>query len=176
LFSWAQSFSVTNPTISVVQSVTITFTSVGPAGTSIVGVTGTNELGQPYITINNTVPPVTGIQNYATILFVATSKPSVTFTTTASLSAGPGFTVNANTLVPITRRQLQNDGSFLLNFQSLSNHVYFVQYTKDLKTWFTSPIPLHGSGTTMQWVDIGPNGTESHPRNTPYRFYRVVYQ
>ncbi len=176
LFSWAQSFSVTNPTISVVQSVTITFTSVGPAGTSIVGVTGTNELGQPYITINNTVPPVTGIANYATILFVASSKPTVTVTTTASLSPGPGFTVSANTLVPITRRQFQNDGSFLLNFTSASNHVYFVQYTKDFKTWFTSPIPLHGTGTTMQWADIGPSVTESNPKSVPYRFYRVVYQ
>ena len=56
LFSWAQKLSVTNPTISVVQSVTITFTSVGPVGTSIVGVTGTNALGQPYITFNNIGP------------------------------------------------------------------------------------------------------------------------
>jgi hypothetical protein len=174
LFSWAQSLSVTNPTISVVQSVTVTFTSIGPVGTAILGITGTNELGQPYITYNNTVPPVTGIDNYATILYVASSKPSVTFTTSASLSPGPVFTVNANNMVPITRRQFQNDGSFLLNFLTQSNRLYFVQYSKDLKTWNTSPIPLHGNGTQLQWADIGPNGTESHPRNTAFRFYRVV--
>ena len=174
LFSWGQKLSVTNPTISVVQSVTITFTSIQPAGTGVVGITGTNALGQPYITFNNTVPPVTGIDNYATILYVASSQPIVTFTTSASLSQGPGFNVSASSLVPITRHQFQNDGSYLLNFLTQTSHVYFVQYTSDLKTWFTSPIPLHGSGSQLQWIDVGPNTTESSPKTTPHRFYRVV--
>jgi nucleoid-associated protein YejK len=176
LFSWGQKLSVTNPTISIVQSVTVTFTSIAPDGTSILGVTGTNSLGQPYITFNNTVPPVTGIDNYATILYVASTKPTVTFTTSASLSQGAGFTVDANTMVPISRRQFQNDGSFLLNFVSQTNRTYFVQYTSDFKQWFTSPVPLKGNGTQLQWVDVGPIVTVSAPRSAPYRFYRVVSQ
>jgi hypothetical protein len=172
-FSWGQKLSVTNPTISTVQSITVTFTSVSP-GTSILGVTGTNSLGQPYITFNNTVGPVSYVANYATILYVASSQPVVTFTTSASLTPGPTFTVNSTNLVKITRRQFQNDGSFLLNFLSNSNQTYYVQYTCDLKNWVTSPMALKGNGTQMQWVDFGPGLTECPPRATAFRYYRVV--
>jgi hypothetical protein len=43
-----------------------------------------------------------------------------------------------------------------------------------MKTWLTSPLPLKGNGTQMQWLDFGPGLTECAPRSTPYRFYRVV--
>ncbi|MGZ4973441.1 MAG: HYR-like domain-containing protein, partial [Limisphaerales bacterium] len=174
LYSWGQKLSVTNPTISIVQCVTITFTKLEPPGTSVLGVTGTNALGQPYIMFNNTIPPVTGINNYATLLFIAPTQPDVTFTTSASLSQGPAFTVTATDVVPLTRHQFLNDGSFLINFLSVSNRTYYVQYTSDLTTWVTSPIALHGNGTQMQWIDIGPNTTESKPQSVPYRSYRVV--
>ncbi len=173
LFSWGQKLSVTNPTISTVQSVTVTFTSIS-SGVSVQGVTGTNALGQPFITFNNTVGPVSSIANYATILYVASSQPVVTFTTSASLTAGPTFTVNSTNLVKVTRFKFQTDGSTLVNFVSNSNKTYYVQYTLDLKNWFTSPLPLKGNGTQMQWVDFGPGATESAPKSTAFRFYRVV--
>lgn len=174
LYSWGQKISVTNPTISIVKCVTITFTSIQPDGATILGITGTNELGQPYIMLNNTIPPVTGIDNYATILYVAPSKPAVTFTTSANLQPGPGFTVNATNVVPLTANHFQTDGSFLINFLSVANRTYYVQYSSDLKTWFTSPIVLRGTGTQLQWVDVGPNTTESKPSTAPTRIYRVV--
>ncbi|MGZ5530052.1 MAG: Ig-like domain-containing protein, partial [Limisphaerales bacterium] len=140
LFSWGQKLSVTNPTISTVQSITVTFTSIS-SGVSVQGVTGTNALGQPFITFNNTVGPVTTVANYATILYVASSQPVVTFVTSASLTAGPTFTVNSTNLVKVTRFQFQSDGSTLVNFLSNSNKTYYVQYSCDLKSWVTSPLP-----------------------------------
>jgi hypothetical protein len=174
LFTWGQKLSVTNPTISTVESVTVTFTSLQPPGTSVLGATGTNALGQPYIVFNITVPPVTGIANYGSLLYLAPSMPTVTFTTSASLSAGLGFTINSTNFVQITRKQFQGDGSFLLNFLSSTNYYYYVQYSSDLVTWFTSPLAVHGNGTQLQWVDLGPNISVSAPRTAPYRFYRVV--
>jgi hypothetical protein len=154
--------------------VTVTFTSLQPPGTTVLGATGTNALGQPYIVFNVTVPPVTGIANYGSLLYLAPSMPTVTFTTSASLSPGLGFNIYSTNFVQITRKQFQGDGSFLLNFLSSTNYYYYVQYSSDLVTWFTSPLAIHGSGTQLQWVDLGPNITVLAPRTAPYRFYRVV--
>lgn len=63
--------------------------------------------------------------------------------------------------------------TFLLEFASTSNRVYYVQYTSDLKTWKTAQPGITGSGTWIQWIDNGQPKTESAPATTTTRFYRV---
>jgi hypothetical protein len=174
LYAWVQKIAVTNPTVSTVESITLTITNLQPAGAVVLGATGTNGLGQPYFVFNSTVPPVSTVSNYATIYYQSVTAPVVGFSTTASLAAGPGFSVNGNNVVGATRHQFQSDGSFLLNFLSAANKTYYVQYSSDLMTWFTSPVALRGTGSQMQWVDAGPSATTSAPRTVPYRYYRIV--
>ena len=66
------------------------------------------------------------------------------------------------------------NSTFLLDFTTLSNRQYYVQYSADLKTWNTSLPALTGVGGVQQWLDYGPPVTTIHPTNAPRRFYRVL--
>ena len=115
------------------------------------------------------------MSNYATLLYVATNPPVVTFTTLASLTPGPTFTVNSTNLIAVTRQQVQADGAVLLNFLSTSNRTYYVQYTRDLKNWSTSPFTAsEGKRDATAVGQFRAQRNESTPKSVPYRFYRVV--
>jgi hypothetical protein len=62
----------------------------------------------------------------------------------------------------------------LLNFTTLSNQQYYIQYTGDLVTWNTSLPAGIGHGGVQQWLDYGPPVTSIHPTNAPCRFYRLL--
>ena len=66
------------------------------------------------------------------------------------------------------------DKTFLVEFASTANRVYYVQYSSDLKTWKTAQPGITGNGTWRQWIDNGQPKTESAPATTPKRFYRVI--
>jgi uncharacterized ParB-like nuclease family protein len=66
------------------------------------------------------------------------------------------------------------DGGFLIEFNAEAGHSYRVEYSDDMRVWKTSPAPIVGAGTQVQWVDRGPPWTESHPSSKTSRFYRVV--
>ena len=66
------------------------------------------------------------------------------------------------------------DKTFLLEFASITNQVYYVQYSSDLKTWNTAQPEITGNGTWIQWIDDGQPKTESAPATTSMRFYRVI--
>ena len=76
--------------------------------------------------------------------------------------------------VPVTRQLRLPDGSFLVEFNSISGGIYFLQYSSDLATWRTAWPSVHGLGTRVQWVDNGAPRTESLPMMAPCRFYRVL--
>jgi len=76
--------------------------------------------------------------------------------------------------VAVTRSMFLNDGTFLLNFNTVAGGVYFIQYSADMVTWMTSPQPLYGNGYSAQWIDYGPPATDSPPNSHNARFYRVV--
>jgi hypothetical protein len=66
------------------------------------------------------------------------------------------------------------NGTMLLNFTTLSNQQYYIQYTGDLVTWNTSLPAGIGHGGVQQWLDYGPPVTSIHPTNAPCRFYRLL--
>jgi len=88
-------------------------------------------------------------------------------------SRAPDLGVTGQT-VPMTRAMSLPDGSFLINFNSVSNAIYYVQYATVLGSWKTSPQPLLGTGYSMQWIDYGPPATDSLPGSRPSRFYRII--
>jgi hypothetical protein len=76
--------------------------------------------------------------------------------------------------VQITRSAFLADGSFLLNFSTVPNATYYVQYTEDLQNWKTSPQQVRGTGLSVQWLDYGPPSTDALPSQRTARFYRVI--
>jgi hypothetical protein len=66
------------------------------------------------------------------------------------------------------------DGSFLVEFLTVSNRLYYIQYSSDLTTWKTAQPAVVGNGTRIQWLDNGEPKTDSAPSTQAARFYRVV--
>lgn len=69
------------------------------------------------------------------------------------------------------------EGHFFAEFKSKEDQAYYIQYNSDLTAtngWKTSMPPVRGTGSTVQWSDLGPPLTESKPSETTQRFYRVV--
>src|SRR5581483_9848934 len=89
------------------------------------------------------------------------------------LPAGGGVSAEG-TMVPINRVLLRPDGSFLVEFASLTNRVYYVQYSTDTVNWQTAVPAIAGNGTWIQWIDSGPPKTATHPASEPARYYRVI--
>jgi len=76
--------------------------------------------------------------------------------------------------VPITRKLEMPTGEFLLEFNSLANRTYFVEYSDDMKNWKMAWPTVRGTGNRIQWLDNGAPRTESTPMSQKDRFYRVM--
>ncbi|MDB6035730.1 MAG: Matrixin [Verrucomicrobiales bacterium] len=76
----------------------------------------------------------------------------------------------------ITDTRVTN-GLFLVEFPTQLGRKYFVQYATNLATLKTNPQTsspgVQGTGSRVQWLDIGPPRTETPPGLEP-RFYRVL--
>ena len=95
--------------------------------------------------------------------------------TLVAIEMSPGGIASAvGTPVRIIRQLVLADGSFLINFATVSGATYFVLYSDDMVTWKTSAAPVYGTGFTAQWIDYGPPATDSLPSTHSARFYRVV--
>src|SRR5262249_24590008 len=78
------------------------------------------------------------------------------------------------TLQSVSRGHLLPDRTFLLEFDSLSNRTYYVQYGDDLATWKTALPSIRTRGGRVQWIDNGPPRTDSSPVTQVKRFYRLL--
>ena len=75
---------------------------------------------------------------------------------------------------PIHRAVLLPNKTFLVEFATLSNRVYYVEYSSDLKNWKNALPAITGSGTWYEWIDHGLPSTDGLPAAQPCRFYRVI--
>jgi hypothetical protein len=64
--------------------------------------------------------------------------------------------------------------TFMVEFATLSNRVYYVEYCGDLTNWIPAQPAVVTGNSAVQWIDNGPPGTQSAPANTSMRFYRVI--
>jgi hypothetical protein len=70
---------------------------------------------------------------------------------------------------------LQPGGGLKLEFPTLLNRRYLIQYTDDLTTWRNVDPLLLGTGAVVTWIDKGPPATDSLPAGRALRLYRVVF-
>jgi hypothetical protein len=66
------------------------------------------------------------------------------------------------------------NSTFLVEFLTISNRLYSIQYSSNLRSWKDAQPAVTGNGTRIQWIDNGEPKTESTPAATPARFYRVI--
>lgn len=74
----------------------------------------------------------------------------------------------------VNRSLRLGDGTFLVEFSSLANRSYAIQYSPDLANWKTAVPAIAGNGSWVQWIDSGPPKTETLPTAGQDRFYRIV--
>jgi hypothetical protein len=76
--------------------------------------------------------------------------------------------------VRIIRGAKNPDKTFLVEFDTMFERLYVVQYTKDFKNWNTAQHAVVGSGSIMDWIDGGQPETLRAPAEEPMRFYRLM--
>jgi len=64
--------------------------------------------------------------------------------------------------------------TFMVEFMTLSNRIYSVQYSPDLRNWQPVTPALTGDGNWVQWIDDGEPKTAGMPASQSARFYRVM--
>jgi hypothetical protein len=165
-----QSVRISNPTGYAYDAIRVLIYDL-PPGVRVYNASGTNN-GSPYVQSLNPVPPGGSVDFTIEYYLPNQQVPEPRLVPQiVSSSAAPN---PSGTFEHISRALHLASGNFLLEFNSLSNRTYYVQYTKNLIEWKTSPPALTGNGTRMQWIDNGPPKTEIPPADEPYRFYRVL--
>jgi hypothetical protein len=133
---------------------------------------GTNTLGQPYVQHNQPLAPGASVDLTIEYFVPSRSVPNGTLTVEVVDLASPLEPLG--TPQDIARSLRLDDGSYLIDFRTLTNRTYYVQYSSDLTAWKTALPPLSGTGSGRQWVDNGPPKTDSHPLTKTNRFYRIL--
>ena len=141
-------------------------------GSFVYNASGTNSQAEPYVQYNQPLAPGLFVDLTIEYFVPDRSIPNVSLTGEVVVPAVP---INpSGTVQAITRSLRLTDGTYLIDFSTLTNRTYYIQYSTDLATWATASPPLVGTGTGMQWVDNGPPKTDGNPATETSRFYRVL--
>lgn len=159
---------VTNPTPVTVRGVRVEVR--GLTNITLWNATGTNA-GVPYIQFNSPMTPAQAVRLRMEYYSPYGAVPNPTFNVLWLSSDNP--TNAAGTAVSIGSIARFSNGSVLLNFTTVSNRQYYVQYSTDLVNWNTSLPAITGRGGAQQWIDYGPPLTPSIPNTSSHRFYRL---
>jgi hypothetical protein len=75
-------------------------------------------------------------------------------------------TVDGATLLP--------NGTLALEFNTISNRVYYVQHSAEMSGWNTILPPIAGTGGRVEWIVPGPHGIGNNPTVEFSRFYSLI--
>jgi hypothetical protein len=166
-----QTVRVFNPTPFTLSAARVLVFGLLP-GAQVFNANGTNN-GIPFVQYNLPVPPG-GSADQIIEYYVPSRVPPTPILVTEIV---PNLSPVTLTGVPqkIARMvELKADNTFLLEFSTLLNRSYAVQYSSDLVQWKTVVPTVTGNGSRVQWIDNGAPKTESAPSAAEKRFYRVV--
>lgn len=168
--------SVINPGNSNLPCAWITVTGLGrdSLGKNIrlQNLTGTSTNG-PFLQVLNL--PAGATVDLIAEYYVADRRTQPTPVYEAGV-ANPLVAVYGETGQPKIERVLFRDQMALVEFNTISNRLYYVQYAPiaAATNWSTALPPLTGTGQRVQWIDNGPPKTDSVPGGTSNRFYRII--
>jgi hypothetical protein len=165
-----QTVWINNPTLLEYDAIRLWVSNVPPA-VRVWNATGTN--GVPYIQYN--YPIAAGTTVALEVEFYATDRRTVPNPVYAVEVVTPETITPEGAPLEITARGFLSDNSFMVEFNTLSNRVYYVQYRANLDSaWKTALPAITGNGRVLQWIDYGPPKTESPPDQTTPRYYRAL--
>jgi len=167
-----QKVRFTNPTYSTFEAVRVYVSNL----TNSPAITVCNASGQtngiPYVQSQGPVAPGTYVDliiEYCSPLRVMPypilQAQLVPPSTTASFTG---------TQQHINRVLMLANGTFLVEFMSVANRLYAIQYSSDLQNWKSAVPPITGTGNWIQWIDNGQPKTESSPTSVEHRYYRLI--
>jgi len=136
---------------------------------------GTNN-GSPFVTYGAAL--AAGQAAYLLLQFYP-NQSAFTFTNSQmqSLGVSPPDLTPAVGLTPTNILLMVRlpSGGILLEFPSLTNRTYTVEYITNLLStnWLAAQPLTRTPANFTYWIDYGPPETVSHPTNTPARFYRA---
>jgi len=166
-----QRVRITNPSYYEIQGVLVLVNDL-PTGAVVVNATGERD-GIPFVRSVSALPA--GGELYLTLeYYVPTSDfPNPTLTT---LMDEPAQTVVQYAGLPqhIHRGLMRSDGGFMLEFETLADRLYVIEYSADLTEWISAQPPVVGDGALYQWIDHGQPKTLRPPGEDPARFYRLI--
>jgi len=168
-----QTVRVSNPTYYSFDAVRVLIFGL-TSGTTVYNASGITN-GIPYVQSYAAIP--SGSYSDFVIEYYVPSRVAPNPTLVAQLVTpvqGGNAAVNGSPQHIERAIWLRNSSTFLIEFLTITNRIYYVEYSSDLKTWKSALPPVTGNGTRIQWIDNGQPKTESAPAVTPSRFFRVV--
>ncbi len=166
-----QTVRVFNPTYSTYDAVRV-YVSGLANNTTVYNASGSTN-GVAYVESHAAVPPGSYVDFVIEYWSPLRIMPNPTLLPElVGVSGGGGSMVGAG--CHINRGIMLPDKTFLIEFASAANRLYYVLYSSDLITWKTAQPGITGNGTWIQWIDNGQPKTESSPAVTNMRFYRLI--
>jgi hypothetical protein len=169
---YMQKVRATNPTYSLFKAVRIYLSGLS-SNVTVYNASGYTN-GTAYVQMNQAVPPGTYVDFTIEYYTTGGAVPNPTLRVemippdSINLGAVSGFGQS------IQRGLALPDKTFLLEFATVLNRLYYVQYSSDLVRWNNAEPAVPGTGSWYEWLDSGLPKTESAPAVTSKRFYRVV--
>jgi hypothetical protein len=166
-----QTVRVTNPTGSTLNAVRVYAYGL-TNNTRLWNASGTNTSGIAYIQSTGMVAPgayVDFVMEYyvpSRITPTPILVPQLVQPETRANAIGEGQHID--------RGLRLDNGNFLIEFSSVSNRLYYIQYSRNLVDWKTAFPAVTGNGTHIQWIDNGLPKTDSSPATEDMRFYRLI--
>jgi len=165
-----QSVRVTNPTYYTYASIRLLISNL-PAGVQVYNASGVTN-GIPFVQSLTSIAPGNSVNFTVEFFDLNRVAPNPAYTAqlvapmNASNAAGPSQPINR--IVPMPNKTV------LVEFNSISNRVYYVQYSSDMLNWKTSIPAITGIGGLLDWIDSGQPKTDSPPSSQSTRYYRVI--
>ena len=172
-----QQVTVTNTMIAAAPAFRLFVDGLRP-GVTLNNATGSTN-GVPYVQVNTPLNPgeFTGVY----LEYVVpdrqpfTNSLSVVWTLSEDATADPTGAVPVNTSFMDT--QNPSAPRFVIEFDTIPGEIYTVLYTENLTApWRAALPPVVAGSTRTQWYDDGPPKTQTHPRDTTNRYYRVIQE
>jgi VCBS repeat-containing protein len=165
-----QTVRVINPTPVAFGAVAVIISNL-TSGTRVYNASGQTN-GLPFVQYNSLVAAGDGVD--LTLEYYATNRVQPNPTLLAELVSPSPPLDPAGQQLAIDRALMLTNGTFLIDFSTLSNRTYYIQYSADMQSWNTAFPGILGTGSRLQWIDNGPPKTGSHPGSQPNRSYRLL--
>jgi hypothetical protein len=167
-----QTVRVSNPTYSIYDAVRV---YVGNLTNNAVlwNATGITN-GMSYVESRNAVSPGSHVDFVLEYYVPSRLQPSPTLTPVLVPPAQGGGVTVSGFQQHIDRIIMLPNHSIMVEFSTITNRLYYIQYTSDMLLWKTAVPAVRGNGTKIQWIDAGPPKTDAPPSAVPSRSYRLI--